>query len=209
MIRIGIDESNYSPSLSGPIIVASFCLRRKKGIRLPKVKDSKALTSGQRVKLFTKLSEVGHYTVNICMPSEIEMFGVYEARNQAGKDTISRLCKFIGDKHAQVHCDQSFAKAFRQDNGVQYNIKAATGGNPLSWAASIFAKVTADAMFLGYGSLFPDYGPDFGKGCLRNKDKALLRAVGPTPFHRKYGYAKDWWESLLDPRNEVMKHEDE
>ena len=196
MIRIGIDESNYSPSLAGPCVVAVYTQR---GQLMKGVKDSKVLNAKQRMQWYRKLSRHGDYVVTLAMPSDIARLGIYAARNAAAKEAISRLvANAPRNVPIHIHADTSLWYGLRKwarDNG--YRIATRKGGNGWVWAASIFAKVNADAMIYGWGKLLPKWGPDFGRGSVRKCDKTLLQTVGPTPFHRGKGYAKEWWSKLL------------
>lgn len=196
MIKIGIDESNYSPSLAGPCVVAVYTQR---GQLIRGVKDSKVLNAKQRMALYRRLSDAGDYVVAVAMPSDIARLGIYEARNIAAQEAISRLVA-KAPKHVpiQIHADTSLWYGLRKWAAQQgYRLATRKGGNGWVWAASIFAKVNADAMFFGWGKLLPQWGPDFGRGNVRKRDKQLLRKEGPTPFHRVKGYAKEWWNKLI------------
>jgi len=85
LIKIGIDESNYSPSLVGPCVVAVY---RQRGQLLRGVKDSKVLNAKQRMALYRKLAERGDYVVTLAMPSDIARLGIYKARNIAAMEAI-------------------------------------------------------------------------------------------------------------------------
>jgi len=52
-------------------------------------------------------------------------------------------------------------------------------------AASIIAKVTRDRMMYTYNEKYPDYGflTNVGYGTKEHRD--ALKAIGPTPIHRK------------------------
>ena len=196
MIKIGIDESNYSPSLAGPCVVAVY---KQRG-QLPKsVRDSKVLTAKQRMRLYRTLSRRGDYTVTLAMPSDIARLGIYEARNLAAREAITRIVgKRPKHESVQIHADTSLWHGLRKWASEQgYRLTTRKGGDNWVWAASIFAKVNADAMFYGWGKLLQKWGPDFGRGSVRKRDKELLKTTGPTPFHRVRGYAKEWWKKLL------------
>jgi ribonuclease HII len=197
LIKIGIDESNYSPSLVGPCMVAVYTQR---GQLLRGVKDSKMLNAKQRIKWYRKLSNRGDYVVTMAMPSDIARLGIYEARNQAAREAISRLAAKLPKKEPiQIHADTSLWYGIHKWATKQgFRIATRKGGDGWVWAASIFAKVNADAMFYGWGKMLPAWGPDFGRGSIRNRDKELLIERGPTPFHRARGYAKEWWNKILN-----------
>jgi len=199
LIKIGIDESNYSPSLVGPCVVAVY---RQRGQLLRGVKDSKVLNAKQRMALYRKLAERGDYVVTLAMPSDIARLGIYKARNIAAMEAITRLVGDTpGNEPIQIHADTSLWYGLRKwASGKGYRIATRKGGNSWVWAASIFAKVNADAMFFGWGKLLPEWGPDFGRGTVRKRDEMQLNTIGPTPFHRVKGYAKSWWEKLITHR---------
>lgn len=64
-------------------------------------------------------------------------------------------------------------------------------------AASIVAKVYVDALFEGYGRMWPEYGMERDHGSVSGRHKKALRAHGPSAAHRFRGYAPDWWRELV------------
>jgi len=192
---IGIDDSNYSPSLAGPCVVAAYILRPTRVTLPTNIKDSKIITSQARVELFNQLSQTGHYVISLAMPSDIERFGVYRARNQAAAEAVRRIMlslpKRLRTNKTELHADESLAKPFSSDFDPFLDVKSITGGDEWVWAASICAKVTADALFYGFAALYPEYAPNFSKGLIKPHDKELLMTIGPTPFHRRRGYANN------------------
>lgn len=133
MVIIGLDEANYSPSLAGPCVCAAYILRPTRTILPDNVKDSKSINSAARVELFNQLTQIGHYVISLAMPSDIERFGVYRARNQAAAEAVRRIIhslpKRLRTGKLELHADQSLAKVFSSDFYPNLEVKSITGGD--------------------------------------------------------------------------------
>jgi len=62
-------------------------------------------------------------------------------------------------------------------------------------AASIVARVYADALFEGFGKFYPGYGFEHDHGSPSKAHIEALRKAGPSPYHRT-NYAVGWWERI-------------
>jgi ribonuclease HII len=51
-------------------------------------------------------------------------------------------------------------------------------------AASVIAKVERDRMMRELHTEYPDFGWDINKGYATGSHRDVLRAAGPTPYHR-------------------------
>jgi len=133
MIIIGLDEANYSPSLAGPCVCATYILRPSRKVLPDTVKDSKSINSEGRVALFNQLTQIGHYVISLAMPSDIERFGVYRARNQAAAEAVRRIIQSLPKRlrtdKLELHADESLAKVFTSDFDPNLEVKSITGGD--------------------------------------------------------------------------------
>jgi len=160
IVKLGIDEVNYSPSLAGPCIIATFFLAQNK--RLPtSIKDSKVVKEKKRILLYNKLCGVGNYVIAVANPSDIQLLGIYQARNQAAFEAVNRsllqIAKLYDMPTVEIHADKSMAKALRLYTFSYKKLKIMEfkGGDKWVWSASILAKTFVDALFYGYANFYP------------------------------------------------------
>lgn len=208
---IGVDEVNFSPSLAGDCVVCAYVASKK----VRGVKDSKQLTSKQRLKLFEKLHETGSYSIVLATVNDINELGIYKARNLAIEFAIYKLIRKVraNDVYYQgsiekVLIDGYFKKEWLNDLSVVLKIRyfgnyipveCMVNGDELVYeisAASIVARVYADALFAGFGKFYPGYNLE---RCHGSPDKTMykkLRESGPTPYHRT-NYGLGWWEKIM------------
>jgi ribonuclease HII len=72
------------------------------------------------------------------------------------------------------------------------------GDHPLINAASVVAKVYFDALMAGFGQFWKGYGMEQYHGSLSEGHKKALKRHGPSPVHRQWNYAADWWRIVLE-----------
>lgn len=207
---IGCDEVNFSPSLAGDCVICAYARRPE----LPKargVKDSKLLTAEQRLKLFKKLQR-GTFTVVPATVNDINQIGIYKARNSAITSAINgilRKIQYSGRFPAEEmkviidgYFSDSWLKSFRLLSGLW--VECLVNGDQKIYeisAASIVARVYADALFAGFGQFYPGYDLEKCHGSPSKKMYAKLRESGPTPYHRT-NYGRHWWEKIMGNREQ-------
>lgn len=203
---IGIDEVNFSPSLAGDCVVVA--LARRQGTRKVRgVRDSKQLTHRQRLSLFGKLQDASLYAVVPATVNDINLIGIYKARNLAIFDSIGRLLSklqyaglFPADP-INVLIDGYFSEAWQRTFRIKTNlqIECLIKGDEKIYeisAASIIGRVYADALFAGFGSFYPGYRLELNHGSPDKIAYEKIRESGPTPYHRT-NYGKGWWEKIM------------
>ena len=200
---IGVDEVNFSPSLAGDCVVCAYAAKR----RVPGVTDSKQLTHMQRLQLFTGLQQSGHYAVAPATVNDINDLGIYVARNlamvQAGGSLLRKLYQLgIRDEVDHFVLDGYFSKkwlAVFSNEWLGFDVEGIIDGDQTIYelgAASIVARIFADALFEGWGKFWPGYRLEKNHGSPDPRMYEKLRESGPTPVHRtKYG--RGWWEKIM------------
>lgn len=210
---IGIDEVNYSPSIAGDCIVVACHLLTNPQPGL--LKDSKITSLKQRLKAFKWLQINSLYIVEIAAVNHLSHLGIYGARNQAIWRAINGLVNIMpGDpKDIRVLIDglESWRPAIEKQGRRLHSIdfELIKGGDeiiPAISAASIIAKVYADALFEGWAKYWPKFNMMASDhGSCGKKHIKMLRKYGPTPIHRTKGYAKRWWKQIQNENYVIFK----
>ena len=202
---IGIDECNYSPSLSGDCVVcALYPLKKVRG-----VKDSKLLTHKQRLKLFEKLQYNSIYTIAPATVNSINSIGIYKARNYAIASALESLyLQLLGMniKPEKAIIDGPFSKEWMNyfRSKVSVPVECMIDADEIVYqvsAASIVARIYADALFIGFGSFYPGYNLEKSHG---SPDKVMyekIRKDGACPYMR-VNYGKSWWEKIRNGKEQ-------
>lgn len=202
---IGLDESNFSPSLAGDCVVVAFA---NIGRGVEGVGDSKKLSPKKRLELFSELQSESLYFVVPATSNSISKVNVYLARNIAAASAVRGLC-FILTIAGYGHPTEVLLDGYWSDEwlralkGECFGIpfRGIIGGDSSVYeisAASIIAKVYCDCLFAGWESLFPNWGIGCDHGALSDKHLRELREKGPSPVHRTGVYGQDWWGKIFN-----------
>ena len=201
---VGIDESNFSPSLSGDCVVCAFA---RTGKSVVGIDDSKKLSPSKRLELFGALQGESLYYVVPATPNSISKINVYKSRNIAIASAVRGLCyllKASGYTPSKViiygYWSTEWKKAFSKDC-FDMRVEGAIRGDESIYevsAASIVAKVYCDCLLAGWDLLYPKRGIGCDHGSLTEEHKIQLRERGPSPVHRTGVYAQDWWDRILN-----------
>ena len=111
-------------------------------------------------------------------PLEIDRLNIYWATREASLRALAGLGRAPG--HVLVD-GRGIARLEHPQTPI-------VGGDRKSFciaAASIMAKVTRDRMMCEYDARFPGYGFAQHKGYCTPEHFAALRALGPSPIHRR------------------------
>lgn len=172
----GIDEVGRGP-LAGPVVCAAVIL--PKDIELIGINDSKKVKKEDRERLFDEINEkaiaVG---IGICNEKIIDDINILEATKVGMKKAIEDL-----DQKPEFLLIDALTLddvPIKQEGIIKGDSKSVSIA-----AASIIAKVTRDRMMYTYNEKYPDYGflTNVGYGTKEHRD--ALKAIGPTPIHRK------------------------
>jgi ribonuclease HII len=172
----GIDEVGRG-ALFGPVYAAAVILDLS---RVPDgINDSKKLTVKKRLRLAENIRETALGFCIACVDSEtIDRINILEATREAMREAIRGL----QPPPDYLLCDAIVI------GGLNVPQKSIIHGDARSVsiaAASILAKVERDKVIAALGSRYPGYDLESNKGYGTATHLRALRALGPTPFHRK------------------------
>jgi len=171
----GVDEAGCAP-LAGPVVAAAVVLDRN---RFPRgIDDSKALPARTREAICARLYKVAVVGVGIASVEEIDALNIYWARMLA----MSRAVDALGLDPAMVLVDGN--RCPRWERPSLAIVAGDTKCRSIA-AASIVAKVTRDAIMAEHARQWPGYGWERNKGYPTPDHCRALKALGPTPLHRR------------------------
>lgn len=172
----GIDEVGRGP-LAGPVVAAAVIL--PKDCKILYLNDSKQLSASKREELYDViLDEAIAVGIGYQSPARIDEINILQATYEAMREAIGALqvvpqillndaVTIPGVDIAQVPIIKGDAKS----------VSIA--------AASIIAKVTRDRLMVEYDAIMPGYGFASNKGYGSSAHIEALKALGPTPIHRR------------------------
>jgi len=171
----GVDEAGCAP-LAGPVVAAAVVLDRN---HFPRgIDDSKALPAATREAICARLYKVAVIGVGIASVEEIDALNIYWARMLA----MSRAVDALGLDPAMVLVDGN--RCPRWERTSLAIVAGDTKCRSIA-AASIVAKVTRDAIMAEHAREWPGYGWERNKGYPTPEHCKALKALGPTPLHRR------------------------
>ena len=193
----GVDEVGRG-ALAGPVSVGIAVVDLERQKPLAGVRDSKLLSPSERERLdplvrrWSVASAVGHATAG-----EIDSLGIIAALRLAGTrawgsiiaaGVVPEAVLLDGSHNWLSPADQ--LSLFDQpvveaacEAPVHTKVKADMQCLSVA-AASVIAKVERDRMMRHLHTEYPDYGWDINKGYATAAHRSVLRAAGPTPYHR-------------------------
>jgi ribonuclease HII len=172
----GVDEAGVGP-MAGPVVAAAVIFAPE--IFIKGVHDSKQLAPERRAELFDQIvARAIAWAVGVAEPLEIDRLNIYWATREASLRALAGLSRAPG--HVLVDG--------RRIARLEHPQTPIVGGDRKSFciaAASIVAKVTRDRMMCEYDARFPGYGFAQHKGYCTREHFTALRALGPSPIHRR------------------------
>jgi len=172
----GVDEAGVGP-MAGPVVAAAVIFAPETFIK--GVHDSKQLLPERRAALYEKIVvRALAWAIGIAEPAEVDCLNIYWATRAATLRAIASLTRTPG--HVLVDG--------RGISDFEHPQTAIVGGDRKSFciaAASILAKVTRDRIMCEHDVRFPGYGFAQHKGYCTPEHFAALRALGPSPIHRR------------------------
>jgi ribonuclease HII len=174
----GIDEAGRGP-LAGPVVACAVVIPL--GMRLPKLTDSKLLSSRDRESLYKRLttSQEVIYSVGIVPHEVIDRINILQASLQA----MHQALKGLSTQPDAAIVDGTFVP-----ETFSMPCFAVVKGDRLCRsvsAASVIAKVTRDRIMLEYDTQWPEYGFAMHKGYGTALHLERLQKYGPCPIHRR------------------------
>jgi ribonuclease HII len=172
----GVDEVGMGP-LAGPVVAAAVVLPRN--VKVNGVRDSKLMTARQRERVELELRAsalcVG---IGVVSPEEIDRLNIYQAGIRAMElavlDLASRPGHLLIDARRIPTIEIGQTRVVDGDRDV-YSIAA----------ASIVAKVYRDRLMRELDATYPGYGFAKHAGYATRAHFEALRALGPSPIHRR------------------------
>jgi ribonuclease HII len=170
----GVDEAGRGP-LAGPVVAAAVVFHED--FCDPRIRDSKALSTQQREKLFDYIKETAlSWSIIAVGPRRIDQLNILQATKLAMKLAVARIEADL----VLVDGNQSIVSAIPQ--------RTVVGGDRLHVqisAASILAKVWRDRLMEELSVRYPGYGFEKHSGYPTPAHKAAIRALGPCRIHRR------------------------
>ncbi len=189
---VGIDEAGRGP-LAGPCTVGLVMIRRSDieqvAGNLEGVRDSKRLSPGKRQAILEQVrdsefrGEVIARTVS-CASYRIDQEGISRCVRQSIEEGLEELIEFTR-AHPQsvfVYLDGALKAP------AQYRQQTVIRGDSKVFAialASIYAKVTRDAVMEQYDIPYPAFGFYKHKGYGTAEHTKAIKKHGPCPIHRR------------------------
>ena len=186
----GVDEAGCAP-LAGPVVAAAVILDREKFPR--GIDDSKVLPAPTREAIYGRLIKVAAWGVGIASVEEIDRLNIYWARMLA----MERAVDALGVEPAMVLVDGNACPRWQRRSVAIVDGDAKCRSIA---AASIVAKVTRDRIMFDYARDHPGYGWETNKGYGTPEHFRALRALGPTPLHRRsFAPVRQFSLDLVEP----------
>lgn len=172
----GVDEVGRG-CLAGPVFAAACILPAD--FDLPGLNDSKKLSPEKREKIFPLIQKQAlSFAIASVEVEEIDRINIFHASHKAMCLAVEQLK--IQPQHLII--DGIFKLPHKLP---QLALPKADGLSPSVAAASILAKVTRDRLMCELDQAYPGFGLAQHKGYATAQHTDALRALGPTPIHRK------------------------
>ncbi|MBO4228791.1 MAG: ribonuclease HII [Clostridia bacterium] len=172
----GCDEAGRGP-LAGPVVAAAVILPR--GLVIPGLDDSKKLSEKKREELFDLIrAESVAYGTAEASAQEIDEINILNASMLAMRRAMEAL---------PVPADFALIDG-NTARGFSVPVRTVVGGDGISpsiAAASVLAKVSRDRFCMKLEQEYPGYGFAKHKGYPTKEHRDAVKALGPSPVHRK------------------------
>jgi ribonuclease HII len=172
----GVDEVGVGP-MAGPVVAAAVVFPR--GAAIDGVDDSKRLEPEVRQLLDVEIrARAEGLGIGVASVGEIDRLNVYHAALLAMRRAVDALD--FEPEHVLVDA--------RTIPGISAPQDPITRGDTRSFsiaAASIVAKVYRDRLMTELEGVYPGYGFARHKGYCSPEHQAAVRALGPSPIHRR------------------------
>ena len=180
----GVDEVGRGP-LAGPVVAA--CVILPKDFDVIGVDDSKKLTPKKREQLAPLIKEKAiAYGLGMADEKVIDDINILEATKGAMRTAVEKAAKML-EERTGAGLDHVLFDAVTIDGlGIDQTAIIKGDGRSVSIAAaSIFAKVTRDAMMVKYAEKYPGYAFESNKGYGTKAHFEGIEKLGLCPIHRR------------------------
>ena len=170
----GVDEAGRGP-LAGPVVAAAAVFNDD--FSHPLIRDSKAISTKQRDKLFDYIIEHAlGWSIIAVGPRRIDRINILQATRLAMKLAVERVEAdlVLVDGNQRIEC--------------RLPQRTVVGGDKLHVqisAASILAKVWRDRLMTKLAERYPGYGLEKHAGYPTAAHKAAIIRLGPSRIHRR------------------------
>lgn len=187
---MGLDEAGVGPAV-GSMWAAAVHLPPTDGMaELQGLTDSKAISAKRRAALRAVLLSRAHYGLGEVTHTEIDDFGMAEARRLVFERALADYVARDGPKPTQLEVDGTLFRQWTLDGApVPHRCTPrADASIPCVSAASILAKTTRDAQIEALCDSHPELSDRFdlraNKGYLSVRHLDGLRRHGRSEWHR-------------------------
>lgn len=200
---VGVDEVGRG-SWAGPLSVGAAVVPKDR--RVNSIRDSKMLTEAEREKLFDRIADwcvawaVGH-----AEQWECDAYGMAEAQRIAARRALADLNLPQPVDHVLVDGNWDFVGQGTTKLLVKGDARCLSIA-----AASVLAKVTRDRRMRIDAEHYPLYNFENNKGYPCPRQKAALRAYGPSAIHRRRWVFMDhlpWGPQIPEVDEEAIQGE--
>jgi ribonuclease HII len=175
---VGMDEVGRG-AWAGPLSVGAAIVPRDR--RVNNIRDSKMLSEKAREDLFDRIAEwCTAWSVGHAEQWECDAYGMAQAQRLAAGRALDGLN--LGRKADHVLVDGNWD--FVGQGTTRLLVKGDARCLSIA-AASVLAKVTRDRRMREYAEHYPLYNFENNKGYPCPRQKASLRAFGPSAIHRR------------------------
>lgn len=180
----GVDEVGRGP-LAGPVVAA--CVILPKDFDVIGVDDSKKLTPKKREQLAPLIKEKAiAYGLGMADEKVIDDINILEATKGAMRTAVEKAVKMLEERTGAGLDHVLFDAVTIDDLGIDQTAIVKGDGKSVSIAAaSIFAKVTRDAMMVKYAEKYPGYAFESNKGYGTKAHFEGIEKLGLCPIHRR------------------------
>jgi ribonuclease HII len=193
---VGVDEVGRG-AWAGPLSVGAAVLPQDK--RVNNIRDSKMLTEPERERLFDKVADwCVTWSVGHAEQWECDAYGMAEAQRIAARRAIQGLG--VTPHHVLIDGNWDFVGLGNTQKLIKGDARCLSIA-----AASVLAKVTRDRRMREAHTSYPLYNFDNNKGYPCPRQKAALRAYGPSAIHRRRWVFMDHLPFGIQPNEEELE----
>jgi ribonuclease HII len=183
---VGIDEAGRGP-LAGPVAVCAVAVERGADVEemFPGVKDSKQMTAKARGRIYAQVLEFAkdgsvRFSVSFTDAAAIDARGISRAVRDALDACVLELALPPAETHIYLDGLLKASPEYAQETVIHGDALI-----PVISLASVIAKESRDALMESLAREYPGYGLEGHKGYGTASHIKAIRALGPSPIHRK------------------------